>query len=89
MKKVHLDVMKPWIAERITTILGAEDDVVVEFIFSQLEERVGVILRIFMVPIAGINSDFISCNYVIYNLCHSLLTCICILLCIYCYGYIN
>jgi hypothetical protein len=37
MSKVKLDVIKPWIAQKITEILGIEDDVVVEFVFNQLE----------------------------------------------------
>merc|ERR1712227_428170 len=37
MKKVKLDVLKPWLTERVTQILGMEDDVLVEFIFNQLE----------------------------------------------------
>lgn len=40
MSKVHLDTVKPWVNEKITQILGFEDDVVIEFIFNQLEERV-------------------------------------------------
>lgn len=40
MTKVNVDTMKPWIATRITQLLNAEDDVVVEFVYNQLEERV-------------------------------------------------
>ena len=40
MSKVNVDTMKPWIANRITELLGLEDDVIVEFVFNQLEERV-------------------------------------------------
>lgn len=39
MSKVKLDVLKPWIAKKITEILGWEDDVVVEFVVNQLEEH--------------------------------------------------
>jgi len=39
MKKVKLDVLKPWITKRTTELLKMEDDVVVEFIFNQLEEK--------------------------------------------------
>merc|ERR1719429_34934 len=39
MKKVKLDVMKPWISDRVSTLLGMEDDVIVEFIFNQLEAK--------------------------------------------------
>ncbi len=37
MHKVSLDTIKPWITERITKILGMEDDVVIEFVFNMLE----------------------------------------------------
>ena len=40
MSKVNVDTMKPWIANRITELLGVEDDVVVEFVYNQLEDRV-------------------------------------------------
>ena len=38
--QVKLDVLKPWITKRTTELLKMEDDVVVEFIFNQLEEKV-------------------------------------------------
>ena len=37
---MKLDVLKPWITKRTTELLKMEDDVVVEFIFNQLEEKV-------------------------------------------------
>lgn len=40
MTKVNLEVIKPWITKRVNDILGFEDDVVIEFIFNQLEEKV-------------------------------------------------
>ena len=40
MSKVKLDVLKPWITKRINELLKMEDDVVVEFVFNQLEEKV-------------------------------------------------
>uniref|UniRef100_A0A3B3TK95 Serine/arginine repetitive matrix 1 n=1 Tax=Poecilia latipinna TaxID=48699 RepID=A0A3B3TK95_9TELE len=43
MTKVNLEVIKPWITQRVTEILGFEDDVVIEFIFNQLEEKVNYI----------------------------------------------
>ncbi|RCN30388.1 PWI domain protein [Ancylostoma caninum] len=39
MDKINLDVIKPWITMRINEILGIEDDVVIEYIMSQLEEK--------------------------------------------------
>lgn len=38
MKKVELDVIKPWIASRVTELLGFEDDVVLEYASGMLEE---------------------------------------------------
>ncbi|KAJ5111432.1 hypothetical protein N7532_001967 [Penicillium argentinense] len=37
MKKLHIEVMKKWISERISEILGHEDDIVVELCFNLLE----------------------------------------------------
>lgn len=51
MTKVNLEVIKPWITQRVTEILGFEDDVVIEFIFNQLEEKVmSVFLKYFFFP---------------------------------------
>jgi len=38
MRKVKLDAMKPWIHEKLTEILGFEDDVVIDYAINQLEE---------------------------------------------------
>uniref|UniRef100_A0A674HDQ6 PWI domain-containing protein n=1 Tax=Taeniopygia guttata TaxID=59729 RepID=A0A674HDQ6_TAEGU len=46
MSKVNLEVIKPWITKRVTEILGFEDDVVIEFIFNQLEVKVTILLWI-------------------------------------------
>lgn len=40
MSKVNLDTIKPWIYKRVTELLGIDDDVIIEFIFNQLEEKV-------------------------------------------------
>lgn len=40
MSKVNVDSLKPWIAQRITELLCIEDDVIVEFVYNQLEARV-------------------------------------------------
>ena len=43
MTKVRLEVVKPWVTEKITGILGMEDDVVIEYVFNQLEaEKVSI-----------------------------------------------
>ncbi|KAF8456324.1 PWI domain-containing protein, partial [Terfezia claveryi] len=39
MQKVNLEVMKQWISTRIVEILGTEDDVVIDYAFSLLEQR--------------------------------------------------
>lgn len=40
MSRVELKVFKPWITERLGELLDVEDDVVIEFVFNQLEEQV-------------------------------------------------
>ncbi|CAF4567807.1 unnamed protein product, partial [Rotaria sp. Silwood2] len=39
MSKVNLDVIKSWITTRLAELLGLEDDVVIEFVFNQLEDK--------------------------------------------------
>lgn len=36
--QVKLDALKPWIHEKLTEILGFEDDVVIDYAINQLEE---------------------------------------------------
>ncbi|KAF9951643.1 hypothetical protein BGZ70_000902 [Mortierella alpina] len=38
MKKVNLKVIKGWMAQRVSQLLGIEDEVVVEYAFGMLEE---------------------------------------------------
>jgi len=38
MRKVKLDALKPWVHEKLTEILGFEDDVVIDYAINQLEE---------------------------------------------------
>ena len=41
MEKVSVDTVKPWISQRISDILGFEDEVVIDFVFNMLDnERV-------------------------------------------------
>ncbi|KAH6557727.1 hypothetical protein KP509_1Z098000 [Ceratopteris richardii] len=40
MTKVHLDSMRPWIANRVTQLLGFEDEVLINFIYGLLEEKI-------------------------------------------------
>jgi serine/arginine repetitive matrix protein 1 len=44
MTKVNLDTIKPWINGKVTEHLNFEDDVVIEFVYNQLEERVKILL---------------------------------------------
>lgn len=39
MKKVNLDVIHPWISNRITELLGLEDDVLIDYTCTLLEEK--------------------------------------------------
>lgn len=46
MSKIKLDVIKPWIQDKLTEILKIDDDVVVDFVYNQLDERVsGFLLK--------------------------------------------
>jgi serine/arginine repetitive matrix protein 1 len=38
IEKVNIDLMKKWIANKITTILGDEDDIVVETCYNLIEQ---------------------------------------------------
>ncbi|KAI8061136.1 PWI domain-containing protein [Gongronella butleri] len=38
IKKVNLDVIRPWMAHKITDLLGVEDDVVIDLAFNLLED---------------------------------------------------
>ncbi|PIN05290.1 Splicing coactivator SRm160/300, subunit SRm160 (contains PWI domain) [Handroanthus impetiginosus] len=39
MTKVKMDVIKPWIAKRVTELIGFEDEVLINFIYSLLEGK--------------------------------------------------
>ena len=39
LKKVNWEVMKGWVAKRITELLGLEDEVVIGYVLEQLENR--------------------------------------------------
>jgi hypothetical protein len=40
MKKVKFEIIKPWISSKIAGILGFEDEVLIGYVFSLLEEKV-------------------------------------------------
>ena len=39
MRKVELAVIKPWIANKVSELLGFEDDIVVEYVNGLLEDE--------------------------------------------------
>lgn len=47
MRKVEIAVMKPWIAKRVIELLGFEDDVLIEYINSLLEDQDNPVSRRF------------------------------------------
>lgn len=44
MKKIKLEVIKPWISKQITELLGFEDEVLIGYVLSMLEEKVTLCL---------------------------------------------
>jgi hypothetical protein len=38
MKKINLELMKPFIANKLNSMMLMEDDVMIEYVYSQLEE---------------------------------------------------
>lgn len=38
MSKVNIDVLKPWITKKVNTILGMEDDVIINYVFNSFDE---------------------------------------------------
>lgn len=40
MSKIKIEVIKPWISDKLTEILKIDDDVVVNFVYNQLEVKV-------------------------------------------------
>ena len=39
MRKVELSVMRPWIANKVSSLLGFEDEVVIEYVNGLLEDH--------------------------------------------------
>ncbi len=39
LRKVNISVLRPWIAKRLIELMRVEDDVVVEYVYSMLEDR--------------------------------------------------
>lgn len=38
MKKIQLEVMKPFITQKLNNLMPIEDEVIIEYVFSQLEQ---------------------------------------------------
>jgi serine/arginine repetitive matrix protein 1 len=38
MKKVQLEVLKPFITQKLNDLIPLEDDIIIEYVFSQLEQ---------------------------------------------------
>lgn len=45
MAKVKMDVIRPWIANRVTELLGFEDEVLINFIYGLLDGKVIMIFK--------------------------------------------
>uniref|UniRef100_A0ABI7WKH5 PWI domain-containing protein n=1 Tax=Felis catus TaxID=9685 RepID=A0ABI7WKH5_FELCA len=53
MSKVNLEVIKPWVTKRVIEIRGFEDDVVIEFIFNDLEVK-NPVSKIMQINLTGL-----------------------------------
>jgi len=53
MKKVKLEVIKPWIGEKISQLLGFEDEVLIGYVFGLLEEKQNPDPRTLQINITG------------------------------------
>lgn len=59
MTKVEMDVIRPWIATRVTELLGFEDEVLINFIYGLLDGKVIV----FFPPISFVSPVMsVYCN---------------------------
>jgi hypothetical protein len=45
MKKVKLEILKPYITAKLNATIPIEDDVIIEYVFSQLEESKVILLN--------------------------------------------
>jgi hypothetical protein len=39
LRKVNISVLRPWIAKRLIELMRVEDDVVVEYVYSMIEDK--------------------------------------------------
>uniref|UniRef100_UPI00358F8E77 serine/arginine repetitive matrix protein 1-like n=1 Tax=Myxine glutinosa TaxID=7769 RepID=UPI00358F8E77 len=54
MSKVNLETIKPWITRKITQMLSFEDDIVIEFVFNQLDEKQHPDGRLMQINLTGL-----------------------------------
>lgn len=60
MSKIKLDVIKPWIQDKITEILKIDDDVVVDFVYNQLDEKVNSYFKFMYFQLGGMILMFLQ-----------------------------
>lgn len=61
MRKVNLQVLRPWIVKRVVELLGFEDEVVVEYAMGLLEDKANPVrLLTFLRRIRTDRIDFLS-----------------------------
>lgn len=72
MKKVNVEVMKKWIAGKISEILGSEDDVVIELCFNLLEGSRFPDIKVLQIQLTGfLDKDTPKFCRELWNLCLS------------------
>ncbi|KAF7510728.1 hypothetical protein GJ744_006094 [Endocarpon pusillum] len=72
MKKVNVEVMKKWIASRISQVLGNEDDVVTELCFNLLEDSRFPDIKALQISLTGfLDKDTPKFCKELWNLCLS------------------
>ncbi|KAJ1726292.1 Serine/arginine repetitive matrix protein 1 [Coemansia biformis] len=57
MSKVNMDAIKPWIADRVSELLGIEDEVLYEYVVNMLSESEKPDARTMQVNLAGFLED--------------------------------
>lgn len=58
IKKVNLQILKPWITKRVIELMGFEDEVVIEMTFNMLEDSIdGVDPRVMQINLTGFLED--------------------------------
>jgi serine/arginine repetitive matrix protein 1 len=50
VRKVELSVFKPWIAQKVVSLLGFEDEVVIEYVNGLLEDDASPVRLISRLP---------------------------------------